>query len=94
MLTQFKFSVMHTIQISVQDSVYSHFINFLGTFKNNEIKVLSDEKLRLQDPVFLKNQKELQDTLARIEAGEATLITMEELEATLDKTIAKYENKN
>ena len=43
---------MHTIQISVQDSAYSHFINFLGTFKNNEIKVLSDEKLRLQDPVF------------------------------------------
>lgn len=85
---------MHTIQISVHDSVYSSFINFIDTFKNDEIKVLSDERPIKKDDIFLKNQKELHETLRRMDAGESKYHTIEELESILDNTIAKYEVKN
>jgi hypothetical protein len=85
---------MQTIQLSVQDSVYNNLMQFLGTFKNDEIKVISNEQTIIKDARFLKHQKELQETIRRMDAGEAKYCTIEELEATLDKTIAKYEVKN
>ncbi len=85
---------MHNLQISVHDSAYPSFKKFLGTFKKNEVKVISEEIIDKNDPIFLKHQKELHETLRRIESGEAKFCSIEELEETLDKTIAKYEINN
>jgi hypothetical protein len=80
-------NIMHTVQLNVQDSAYNHFMKFLGTFKNNEINLISDIKPDFQNPTFLKNKAELHETLRRIEAGEATLLTQEEFEDRLNNCI-------
>lgn len=85
---------MHTVQLSIQDSAYQRFMGFINTFKNNEIELISEETIDKKNPIFLKHQKELQETLRKIEAGEGKFITIDELEESLDKIIAKYENKD
>jgi uncharacterized protein YpiB (UPF0302 family) len=78
---------MHTIQLNIQDSVYANFMKFVGTFKNHEIEVLSEQNIDKKSPKFLKVQKELQDTLGRIERGESKLLTQAEFEESLNKII-------
>lgn len=78
---------MQTIQLSVQDSAYGNLMQFLGTFKNDEIKVLSDERPIIKDARFLKNQKELHETLRKIDSGETTLMSFEEFEERLNNCI-------
>jgi hypothetical protein len=78
---------MHNLQISVHDSAYPSFKKFLGTFKKNEVKVISEEITDKNDPIFLKHQKELHETLKRIESGEAKLLSQEEFEESLNRII-------
>jgi hypothetical protein len=88
------YNAMHTIQLNIHDSVYANFMKYIGTFNNNEVELLSENKIDKTSPAFLKVQKELQDTLDRIERGEGIFHSIEEVEASLDKIIAKHENNS
>lgn len=84
---------MHTLQLNIHDSVYEHFINYLGKFKNNEIKIVSESpEPQFVDHNFSANQKYLKQALEDAENGKNPSYTMEEFEVMMDKVLAKYEN--
>lgn len=47
----------------------------------------------LKDDIFWKNKFELDVALAKIKDGSAKFVSFEELDAILEETISKYENK-
>ncbi len=84
---------MHTLQLNIHDSVYDQFIGLLSKFKNNEIKIVSENiDNELIDHNFLANQRYLQNELDEINSGKAEFISMEEFEEMTNKVLAKYEN--
>lgn len=77
---------METIKIEFESSVKERLIEFLNSFKANEVHIIEEEKS------FLETKKRVQESYNKLVNGESKLYDINELDAMLDKTISKYEN--
>ena len=83
---------MHSVHLNIHDSVYDHFMKFLGKFKNHEIVIVAtDGKLTPKNNQFERTKAELQADFEDMNSGNSKSYTIEELEKSLDQIIAKYE---
>lgn len=79
---------MHTIHLNVHDSVYDHFMKFLGKFKNNEIDIVSKDVIeRPRNSEFERIKAELQNELNEMDSGRAVFISQDEFEKRLNECI-------
>lgn len=83
---------METLQIEFQPNVKEKILEFLNSFSKNELKIVEEEIETVRDEVFLAHQKRLQKSLDDLNSGKAKLYDIDELDAMLEKTIAKHEN--
>jgi TRAP-type C4-dicarboxylate transport system substrate-binding protein len=83
---------METLQIEFQPNIKAQLLEFLNSFSKNDLKIVEEEIEIVRDEVFLAHQKRLQKSLDDLKSGKAKLYDIDELDAMLEKTIAKYEN--
>lgn len=76
-----------SIHIQVSENAYKKLMKFIGSFNSDEIEIVSTKTHHYQE-----TKKDLEDSLARIDNGDATFLTLEEVDAKLEKTIQKNEN--
>lgn len=79
---------MHTIHLNVHDSVYDHFMKFLGKFKNHEIDIVSTDIVeRTPNFKFEQISAELHAELNEMDSGKAVFFSQEEFEKRLNECI-------
>jgi len=76
---------MHTLRLQVNDKIYNQLMVFLGRFNHDEIEVI------VENEDFKNIQTYLHKELVEIETGNADSIDIDELDASLEQTIKKYE---
>jgi len=77
---------MLTIKLKVNETVAGHLYWFLSKFSKDEIEILEE------NPEFNKIQNYLTEELRQIDSGSVKLMTVEEAETEIEKTIRKYES--
>lgn len=77
---------METIKIECNSDVASKILDFLSSFSSSEYKVVSE------DLYFEENRKKLHLVDEKITNGTATFCSFEELDASLEEILSKYEN--
>ena len=77
---------METIKIECNPNVASKILEFLSSFSSNDYKVVTE------DPYFEENRKKLHFVDEKITNGTATFCSFEELDASLEEILSKYEN--
>lgn len=77
---------METIKIEFQPNVKEKLIEFLNSFKSNEVHIIEEDKS------FVETKKRVQESYDKLINGESKLYDIDELDEMLDKTISKYEN--
>jgi hypothetical protein len=84
---------MHTVQLNIHDSVYDSFLNYVGKFKNNEVKIIEEKReLTLAEKRLLANREYIRKEIEDMDSGKAEFISQEEFEKNMDDILAKYEN--
>lgn len=79
MLYRYICATMTTLRLQIADSALEKVLWLLGHFSKDEIDIVEE------DADFLKNREEIQKELKRMDAGEATYITTEEMTAKVKK---------
>lgn len=77
---------METLTIEFQPNIKAKILELLSSFSSDELKIVQE------DVSFLAIKKELNDSLEKINNGNAKLYSFEELDVILEKTISEYEN--
>ena len=86
---------MHKVQLTIQESVYSKFMNFVESFKADEINIdFNQNSSENAEFVFQKNKAELQKDYQKMMSGESESYTIDQLEAMTKKVLSKYETSN
>ena len=67
-------------------------MEFLNSFKSNEVHIIEDESNVIQDDVYWEYRNRLHLEVEKIESGENKLYDIDELDAMLEETISKYES--
>jgi hypothetical protein len=80
--------IMTTVHLEIKDAAYGRFLETLKGFDSNEIKIVSEDSHLAKSKAYIKKQ------LDEIDAGKATFYSIEEVEASLDKIISKYESNS
>ena len=83
---------METIKIEFQSSVKEKLIEFLNSFKSNEVHIIEEENNIIRDEAYWQYRNRLHLEVDKIKSGESKLYDFDELDAMLEKTIAKYYN--
>jgi hypothetical protein len=73
---------METLQIEFQPNVKEKILAFLNSFSKNEVKITQE------DPTFEETKQLLNKRLEDLRAGKSELISIEEYEIMLDKSLA------
>ncbi|WP_309609653.1 hypothetical protein [Flavobacterium sp.] len=77
---------METIKIEFQPNIKEKLMEFLNSFKSDEVHIVEEDK------EFLATKNRVQQSYEKLIKGENKLYDIDELDAMLDKTISKYEN--
>jgi hypothetical protein len=77
---------MTRLHLDIQDAAYERFMGVLKEFKNDEVIIVSD------DSHFEKSKAYIKQQLDEIDAGKAKFYSIDEVEASLDEIINKYES--
>ena len=77
---------METIKIEFQPNIKEKLMEFLNSFKSDEVHIVEEDK------GFLATKNRVQQSYEKLIKGENKLYDIDELDAMLDKTISKYEN--
>ena len=77
---------METIKIECNPNIASKILEFLSSFSQKDCKVVRE------DSIFEMNKKKLHLVDEKITNGTAKYCSFEELDASLDEIISKYEN--
>ncbi len=78
--------IMETIKIEFQPNIKEKLMEFLNSFKSDEVHIVEEDK------EFLATKNRVQQSYEKLIKGENKLYDIDELDAMLDKTISKYEN--
>lgn len=78
---------MHTLQLKIDDKVYDKLIWLLGKFTKDEVEIIMDESS------FSETKKYLDAELEEITSGNASFLTVNEVEQRLENTIRKHEDR-
>jgi hypothetical protein len=79
---------MTRVHLDIKDAAYERFMNVLKEFKNDEVKIVSD------DSHFEANKLQLNKDLVEIRSGKSTSYSIEEVEESLELIILKHENSS
>jgi len=74
---------MKTIKLEVNSKIYDKILWFLSQFDSKDVKIISP---------FSEDKKYLKNELDSIDKGDATFVSLNELDAVLEERISKYEN--
>ena len=74
---------METLKIKVNKEVLSEILKLLSQFKPEDFQIISEETGEV---------KRLRERFDEINSKDAKFISLEELEANLERSISKYEN--
>lgn len=86
---------MDSVHLNIHASVYEHFMKFLGKFKNHEIDIIStNEKIMPKNNQFERIKADLHADFEHMNSGKSKSYSIEDLEESLDKIIAKYETNS
>lgn len=77
---------MQTLKLNINDNVYDKFMLILQRFDKSEIEIVQEDNL------FNLNKNYLNFELNKLNADSSELITVEELNNSMDEIISKYEN--
>ena len=77
---------METIKIEFQPNIKEKLMEFLNSFKKNDLHIVEEDK------DFDGIKKRVQESYRKLKSGETLLCSHEELDVILEKTISKYEN--
>ena len=77
---------METFRLEFQPSIRAKILELLSSFSFEELKIVEE------GPDFDRNKRELDASVKKIHNGTAKLYSFEELDAILEKTIAKHES--
>lgn len=77
---------MHTLRLHISDGTYDKLMWFLRRFDKSEIEIIQE------DSTFLSTKEYLHKELDKIITNEATFISSEELDNSIEDAISKYEN--
>lgn len=84
---------MHTLQLNIQESVYDSFIQYIGKYKNNEIKIVNESyEMSPAEKKYLANREYIRKEIEDMDSGKSEFVSMEEFESHMDKVLAKYES--
>ncbi len=83
---------METLTIEYQPHVKLQLMKFLNSFQEEDLQFADEDKSHENDPEFIAHRDRLHLEVARIKSGESKLYDIDELDAMLDKVIAKYES--
>lgn len=78
---------MHTLKLKINDKVYDKLIGLLGKFTKDEVEIIMDESS------FNDTKKYLDAELEEITSGNASFLTVNEVEQRLENTIRKHEDR-
>jgi hypothetical protein len=78
---------MTRVHLDIKDAAYERFMNVLKEFKNDEVKIVSD------DSNFEKSKAYIKEQLDEIDAGKAKFYIQEEFESIMNEEVKFYENK-
>lgn len=74
---------METLKLRVNEKVLDKILDMLNQFKSEDVQIVVEETPSI---------KRLRERFEELNSKDAEFITLEELEANLDKVISKYEN--
>ena len=83
---------METIKIEFQPNIKDKLMEFLNSFKFDEVHIVEDESYVVKDDAYWEYSKKLHLEAEKIESGESKLYDIDELDAMLDEVISKYES--
>jgi|GEM_PF-5448328 hypothetical protein len=78
---------MPTVKIKISPKIFSKVLDFLRTFKKEELEFIVD------DEFYAENKAYLNEELNEVQEGKATYLTLKELEDELTKVIKKNEDR-
>ena len=78
---------MPTVKIKISPKIFSKVLTFLKSFKQEELEFVIDDEFYAENKAYLN--KELQE----VQEGQASYLTMEELENELNQVIKKHEDR-
>ena len=79
---------MQTITLNMSDNIVQNVLSYLSSFSDNEIEIIT------KTPYFDQVKKELNEEFLTLNNPSTQFYTLEELNAKLEETIEKYENKD
>lgn len=74
---------METLKLKVNKEILSEILKVLSQFKPEDLQIIAEETGEV---------KRLRERFDEINSKDAKFISLEELEANLERTISKYEN--
>lgn len=77
---------MEAIRLEFKSEIKEKILELLSSFSSEDLKIVHE------DPDFDKNKRRLDSALIKIKNGTAKFYTLEEADAMLERTIAKYED--
>jgi hypothetical protein len=92
LILTFTNTIMETIKIEFQPNVKEKLIEFLNSFKYNEVHIIEEESNVIRDEAYWQYRNRLHLEVDKIKSGESKLYDFDELDAFLEETIAKYES--
>jgi hypothetical protein len=75
---------MATLRLNINEKVLDKVLWLLGHFSKDEVEIVHENS------EFLKNKKEIQDELERMDQGKATFVSMDEFDSQVRKALAKH----
>lgn len=78
---------MVTLKLKIKENTVEKVLETLRSFPSDEIDIIYETQQ------FLDNLKYLENECKEIESGKAEFVSHENLEASLNEVISKYENR-
>ena len=78
---------METIRLEFQPKIKAKILELLSSFSSDELRIVPESL------TFEEEKRMLQSRIDKINDGTAQFVSFEELNAILDQTFSKYDNK-
>ena len=83
---------METIKIEFQPNIKEKLMEFLNSFKKNDLHIVEEDNTIIKDDAYYEYRNRLHREVEKVKSGESKLHSFDELDEYLDNIISKYEN--
>ena len=83
---------METIKIEFQPNIKEKLMEFLNSFKKNDLHIVEEDNTIIKDDAYWEYRNRLHSEVEKVKSGESKLHSFDELDEYLDNIISKYEN--